>query len=116
MFVLYAAQLTINAGNYRFAGNVVKQTLVQIAKTPEGKGVLVEGLPKSQHGALILESGLQDAQLLYLPERKMNIQVLSWRYELDELEAPYKTVVLPAAANTKFVKYVFTDSALFVYP
>jgi hypothetical protein len=116
MFVLYAAQLTINAGNYRFAGSVVKQTLLQLAKTPAGKTVLVEGLPKSQHGALILQSGLQDARLLYLPQQKTDIRVLSWRYELDALKVPYKTIVLPAAANTNFVKYVFTDSALLVYP
>lgn len=114
--LLYAGQLYVNAVNYRFAGGVVKQTIAQVAKVPNGKTIVMQGVPKSQHGALIFAAGLPDAVAFYLPDKHNTLIINSWRYELNALSMPYKTVEMPVQIATDTVRYVFTDSALVVYP
>lgn len=113
--VLYAAKLHENAINYRFAGNVVKQTITQLTNAPDNTTITVAGLPKSQYGALIFGKGIDDAVAFYKPGHNIQVNVLSWRYELNALAMPYKTIVLPAADTAHGIKYVFTDTALVVY-
>lgn len=113
--IIYAGKLYINAVNYRFAGSVVRQTVKQLVNTPGNSTVTITGLPKSQYGALIFGKGIDDALAFYKPGHNIHINVLSWRYELDALAMPYKTVIMPALPGAKEVKYVFTDTALVVY-
>lgn len=117
MAVLYAVQLYIAAVNYRFAGKLVQQTLIAMACAPVGRNITMEGLPKSQHGALIFASGLRDGQLFYAtdPEKIDLVKIKSWRYELNPLQAPYKTVMLHAQPGMATVRFVFTDTALLIY-
>jgi hypothetical protein len=114
--IAYAAQLYINAANYRFAGSVVKQTIAQLHAVPAGKNIVIEGLPKSQHGALILAAGLQDAVALLGADKQMpEVAIASRRYQLDALQMPYKTVVLPLPTDAPTIKFRFTDSVLLIY-
>ena len=114
--VTYTSQLYINACNYRFAGNIVKQTLTAINGQPNGKDIVMEGLPKAQHGALILESGLADAvELFQLHKRNINVQILSARSETRPLQHPYKTIYQQPVDQEAVTQYIFTDSALIIY-
>ncbi len=114
--ILYAVQLYVTAVNYRFAGKLVQQTLSALANAPEGRDINVEGLPKSQHGALMLASGLQDGQFFYSGNPKIGrVNIKSWRYELRPLQVPYNTVLLPAQPGLPTMRFVFTDSALVIY-
>jgi len=112
---IYGGKLYINAVNYRFAGSVVKQTVTQLVNTPNNAAITITGLPKSQYGALIFGRGISDVLSFYKPGHNIHLNVLNWRYELDALAMPYKTVVLPAADTTRAIKYMFTDTALVVY-
>lgn len=113
--LVYAAQLYINAVNYRFAGSVVKQTLDEIITTPPNSNITVEGLPQAQHGALILTKGLPDAiEFYHLNEKNVSLKILSQRSETLPLNNPYKTVY-KAAVKDSAIKYIFTDSALVIY-
>ncbi|HWB23885.1 MAG TPA: hypothetical protein VG738_00300 [Chitinophagaceae bacterium] len=112
---VYAAQLYVNAGNYRFAGNVVKQTLNELT-TDTSKNIIMEGLPRSQHGAMILESGLQHAVMfLGIDKDTADIRISSLRGELKPLQKPYKIVHVRVSEDVAVARYVFTDTALVIY-
>lgn len=110
--LVFGAQLFINAGNYRLAGTVVKQTMHEIAASP-GKLISIEGLPRAQHGALILTDGLPDGVQL-LGRDSVTVKILSKRDELKPLAKPYKSVYLTASGDS-VTRFVFTDSALLIY-
>ncbi len=113
--LVYAAQLYVNAANYRFAGSVVKQTLDEIITMPQNSNITVEGLPQAQHGALILTKGLPEAiELYHLDEKNISLKILSQRSETLPLNNPYRTIYLQGVKGYP-VKYVFTDSALVIY-
>jgi len=110
--VVFAAQLFINAGNYRLAGAVVKQTVQEIEANP-GRPIIIDSLPRAQHGALILTDGLPDAvQLLGRDSGTVNIH--SKRDELRPLVKPYKTVYMPVSEDS-VVRFVYSDTALIIY-
>lgn len=113
--IVYSAQLYINAGNYRLAGKVVKQTIDELGKQPDGKIILIQGLPRAQHGALLMENGLPDAINFWGLNNADNIKILSERSELMPLTPPYKTVYGKATDTTTGIRFVYTDSALVIY-
>ncbi len=113
--IVYAIQLGINATNYRFAGSVVKQTFAEIAKSPDNKNIIIYGLPKSQHGALILTHGLEDGwEFFQLNKKAVSIKVASQRSELSPLQTNYNTIYMPGNIDS-VIRYNFTDSALLIY-
>jgi hypothetical protein len=113
--VVYAAQLYVNARNYRFAGNVVRQTLDELGKD-SSRNLLIENLPRAQHGALILENGLPDAiELFRLGKNAGLIKIVSQRSETKPLQAPYKTIYIPVSEDVAVTRFVFTDTALVIY-
>lgn len=114
--MVFAAQLYIITGNYRFAGKVVKQTMDEMSRQKDGKDIVIENLPAAHYGALLFAAGLPDAiELLQLNKRGINVQVTSGRSEVLPLTPPYKTVYLQPLDPYAVTQYIYTDSTLIIY-
>lgn len=114
--VVFGAQLYVIAGNYRFAGKVVKQTIDEMTKQQEGKDIVIEKLPTAHYGALLFAAGMPDAaELLQLNKRGIHVQVNSYRSEIAPLTPPYKTIHLQPLDPYAVTQYIYTDSALVIY-
>jgi len=126
IFILY-----IVTNNYRFAGDVNKMIVSELQKNDSKKTVLVQGLPQSQYGALILRLGFSEMTewLINSPPQR-SIVICSQRSEVNPLHNPYfitysnsqkilctaKTILdsTTIKTNTDTVLFNFTDSSLII--
>jgi len=89
LLISHLTLLFINAGNYRFAGNMNKTIVNELSKLTDKKKIYAIDLPQSQKGALILRNGFPE-MVKWMFDGKFDTSfVCSERSELKPLREPY---------------------------